>query len=125
MAPPRPKSHPPVPGAKVRGSQTGRPIMAALDLLGRRWVLRIIWELREGPLTFRALQDGAGKVSPGVLNSRLKELRAAALIDLGEAGYALTSEGRDLLRALGPLLGWSENWAKTVAKSSRPRAQRG
>ena len=31
----------------VRGSRTGRPVMALLDLLGRRWSLRIIWELRE------------------------------------------------------------------------------
>ncbi|MBI1237812.1 MAG: transcriptional regulator [Alphaproteobacteria bacterium] len=125
MAPPRPKSRPPVPGAKVRGSESGRPIMAALDLLGRRWVLRIIWELRGGPLTFRALQDAAGEVSPSVLNARLKELRAAALIETGDAGYALTAAGRDLLTALGPLLSWSENWAKAVAKEGRPRAQRG
>jgi DNA-binding HxlR family transcriptional regulator len=32
----------------VRGSKSGRPIMALLDLLGRRWTLRILWELREG-----------------------------------------------------------------------------
>ena len=29
----------------VRGSRTGRRIMALLDLLGRRWTLRILWEL--------------------------------------------------------------------------------
>ena len=34
----------------VRGSRTGRPVMALLDLLGRRWTLRIVWELRDGPL---------------------------------------------------------------------------
>ena len=44
-------------GAKVRGSTTGRPIMVALDLLGRRGTLRILWGLRDAPLTFRALQD--------------------------------------------------------------------
>ncbi len=41
----------------VRGSKSGRPIMALLDLLGRRWMLRIIWELRNGPLTSRALRQ--------------------------------------------------------------------
>jgi DNA-binding HxlR family transcriptional regulator len=40
----------PRPGTKVRGSSGGRPIMALLDLLGRRWALRILWELRGGPL---------------------------------------------------------------------------
>jgi hypothetical protein len=46
----------PRPGVAVRGSQSGRPVMALLDLLGRRWALRTIWELREDSLSFRALQ---------------------------------------------------------------------
>ena len=41
---------------RVRGSTTGRPIMALLDLLGRRWTLRIVWELREEPKRFRELR---------------------------------------------------------------------
>ena len=40
----------PIPGKPVRGSKTGRPIMALLDLLGRRWALRVLWELRNGPV---------------------------------------------------------------------------
>ena len=67
-------------GQAVRGSKTGRPIMAALDLLGRRGCLRILWELREGmPLTFRVLQDAA-TTNPSLLNTRLKELREAGLV---------------------------------------------
>ena len=61
----------PRPGRPVRGSRTGRPIMALLDLLSRRWTLRVIWELRGGRLTFRALQQACGGVSPSVLNERL------------------------------------------------------
>jgi hypothetical protein len=45
----------PKPGKPVRGSQTGRPIMTLLDLLGRRWTLRILWELREETIGFRVL----------------------------------------------------------------------
>ena len=62
----------------VRGSRTGRPIMALLDLLGRRWTLRIIWELRSTRATFRALREACGNPSPTVLNERLRELREAA-----------------------------------------------
>ena len=43
----------PVPGTPVRGSRTGRPLMATFDLLGRRWMLRVLWELRTGPIGFR------------------------------------------------------------------------
>jgi DNA-binding HxlR family transcriptional regulator len=45
----------PQPGKPVRGSVTGRPLMAGLDLSGRRWSLRIIWELCDGELGFRPL----------------------------------------------------------------------
>ena len=54
----------PRPGARVRGSRSGRPIMAALDLLGRRWALRILWELRAGALPFRALREAPATCRP-------------------------------------------------------------
>ncbi|MDW4746786.1 winged helix-turn-helix transcriptional regulator, partial [Escherichia coli] len=67
------------PAAKpgVRGSRTGRPIMALLDLLGRRWTLRILWELRDGALTSRALRTACDEASPTILQTRLTELREA------------------------------------------------
>ena len=71
-------------GKPVRGSRTGRPIMVALDLLGRRGALRVLWELRGEPLTFRALQEAAS-TNPALLNTRLAELREASLVDHGAA----------------------------------------
>lgn len=101
----------PKPGEPVRGSDTGRPIMALLDLLGRRWALRVIWELRDGPLSFRQTQARCGAISSSVLNDRLTELRAAGIVEAGEAGYRLTAEGRELLALYGPLDAWAERWA--------------
>ena len=102
----------------MRGSKTGRPIMAALDLLGRRGCLRILWELREGmPLTFRVLQDAA-QTNPSLLNTRLKELREAGLVEhLGE-GYQLSTGGSELLAALQPLSAWAQRWASRRARST-------
>ena len=100
---------------RVRGSRTGRPIMALLDLLGRRWVLRIVWELRDEPRRFRELQDAIG-ASPTIVNSRLAELREAKLVELdAETGYRLTVLGGELLRLFLPLHVWSEKWAKAIA----------
>jgi len=101
----------PRPHTPVRGSKTGRPIMALLDLLGRRMALRILWELRTSALNFRELQDAA-ETNPGVLNTRLKELREAGIVIHEGDGYALTRDGRDLLEMLTPLRKWSEKWAK-------------
>ncbi len=104
-----------MPGSKVRGSDSGRPIMALLDLLGRRWALRMLWELRAGPLTFRALQAACGDISPTVLNTRLAELRQAGIIGVGDDGYRLTTQGGDLLAALMPLHDWAEGWAAAIS----------
>ena len=100
---------------RTRGSRTGRPVMMLLDLLGRRWTLRIVWELREAPRRFRELQDAIG-ASPTIINTRLAELREARLVALEEAsGYRLTPLGEELLRLFLPLHLWSEKWAKAVA----------
>jgi DNA-binding HxlR family transcriptional regulator len=103
----------PRPGGRVRGSASGRPIMAALDLLGRRGALRILWELRAGPLTFRALQE-ACETNPGLLNTRLKELREVRIVTHAEGGYQLTPQGEALGRALLPLRRWADGWAATI-----------
>ena len=100
----------------VRGSRTSRPIMALLDLLGRRWALRILWELREGePMTFRALQSACGNVSPSVMNERLRELREAGLVELREPeGYGPTAWATELGEILIPLDGWARRWDRRV-----------
>lgn len=99
-------------GNPVRGSRTGRPIMVVLDLLGRRGALRILWELRDGrTLTFRLLQDAA-ETNPSLLNTRLRELRAAGLVAHQGQGYLLTATGNDLLLALDPLTAWAAKWGR-------------
>lgn len=110
----------PRPGRPARGSATGRPIMALLDLLGRRWALRVLWELRTGEsLTFRELQARCAEVSSSVLNDRLRELRGAGIVvsERGR-GYSLTPEGARLLEDLAPLDDWARRWARRGARRS-------
>ena len=100
----------------VRGSRTGRPIMALLDLLGRRWTLRIIWELRDGALTSRALRTACDEASPTVVQVRLSELREAGLVELlAGDGYRLTELGRELMESFLPLHRFAERWSKRAA----------
>ena len=106
----------PAPGRPVRGSTSGEPIMALLDLLGRRWALRVIWELRSEPLSFRELQVRCAGMSSSVLNDRLRELREADIVKLTPGGYVLTEEGRTLLEAYSPLQDWARRWARRVGR---------
>ena len=103
----------PLPGRPARGSRSGRPIMALLDLLGRRWTLRVIWELRNTttPQTFRELQSRCGDISSSVLATRLRDLGEADLVTHVGEGYRLTDQGESLLDHLLPLDAWATSWA--------------
>jgi DNA-binding HxlR family transcriptional regulator len=102
------------PGKAVRGSTSGRPIMVLFDILGQRWTLRILWELRESRCTFRELQQRCGEISPTILNRRLKDLRTLHILDHDKQGYGLTQSGQDLGARLMELNAWSQRWAATL-----------
>jgi DNA-binding HxlR family transcriptional regulator len=108
----------PKPGKAVRGSTTGAPIMALFDLLGRRWAMGIVWNLSGGPMTFRALQaacEGKGRtVSPSILNSRIKDLQEAKLLERTLEGYRLTQLGEELFAFIEPLDAWSQKWGQAL-----------
>nr|WP_319394898.1 helix-turn-helix domain-containing protein [uncultured Desulfobacter sp.] len=108
------------PGKKVRGSNSGSPLNALFDLLGRRWALGILWYLGDSPSTFRQLQDRCGGISPSVLNSRLKDLRNAEIVARNLEGYVLTQRGKELRSFIVPLANWSANWSKEVYGYERP-----
>lgn len=88
-----------------------QPIMGLLEVLGRRWTLRILWELRGDPLSFRALRERCDDVSPSVLNTRVAELREAGILQDTPDGYSLTAQGRTLGQLLLPLDAWARKWA--------------
>jgi len=113
----------PFPGAQVRGSKTGKPIMALLDLLGRTWALGILWHLNTGPATFRELQQRCEKISPTLLNTRLKELKLLNLIEVATAGYQLSKQGVELFNIISPLGIWSTQWAEQFVVQESYREQ--
>lgn len=82
-----------------------------------RYALRVLWALRDGhPQTFRLLQDSVGGVTPNTLNTRLKELRAARLVDHSGHGYRLTAQGTDLARRLVEVQQFAGKWSQHQAR---------
>jgi DNA-binding HxlR family transcriptional regulator len=105
----------PRPGQDVRGSTTGRPLMAAMDLLGRRWSLRILWELQGGPIGARALQAKCDGMSSSVLYDRLRDLAGSGLVErTNDDQYVLSELGIALGSALKPLDTWAQSWAASL-----------
>lgn len=97
-------------------SGTRRPIMLLLEALGKRWALRVLWELKAGRLTFRQLQENCGRISPTVLNRRLQELKELNFIDHDGQGFGLTEQGTELGTHLLTLNKFAAKWASTTPK---------
>ena len=85
-----------------------RAVEGALDLLGRRWAMRLVWELRRSTLSFSELRDQTG-ISPSVLSARLGELVEAGVLERDPGRrYRLSGSGRELARILFELNRWAE-----------------
>ncbi len=97
--------------------QAQRPVMVLLDLLGRRWTLRVLWDLRDGPRSFGELQ--AGEISTSVLTQRLGELTEAGIVERRERRYALSARGEELGAILLPLSRWADAW-RTAGAGGAP-----
>ena len=77
----------------------------ALDVSGDKWTLLIVRELMPGPRRFTDLVDGLPGISRKLLTDRLRALEAQGVV-VREGAYALTDDGRDLGRAMAPLIAW-------------------
>lgn len=101
------------------------PTAELFDLLGRRWALRILWELRAEPLGFGELQLRCDGMSTSVLSQRLAELRDAGLVEQrGREGYALTEPGARLLARLKFFDSWASQWAEQWGRAARVSRER-
>jgi DNA-binding HxlR family transcriptional regulator len=101
------------------------PILPLLALLGRRWALRVLWELRLGACGFRNLQIACGNISPTVLSTRMRELRKAGLVADSLPGLELTRSGEDLVQALAGLDGFARRWQPERSRAKATGISRG
>ncbi|WP_327140181.1 winged helix-turn-helix transcriptional regulator [Nocardia sp. NBC_01327] len=96
---------------KSRAQHSAAPVLAAMDLLGQRWMLRVIWELEPGPLGFLELRRRMGNCSSSMLSVRMQRLQEVGVVlKKPDKSYELTDAGSELGLALEPLWQWSERW---------------
>jgi DNA-binding HxlR family transcriptional regulator/putative sterol carrier protein len=102
----------------------------ALDVVGNRWTLLIIRELRPGPRRFTDLIDGLPGISRKLLTDRLRDLERDGIVARRELPppaarqvYELTDDGRDLATAMAPLIAWGSRriGERQSGESFRPR----
>ncbi|WP_276313984.1 winged helix-turn-helix transcriptional regulator [Nocardia huaxiensis] len=91
-------------------------IDAAMDVVGGKWKVLILWELEEyGTRRFGELRRALPGVSEKMLNQHLRELAEDEIVHREifpeippRVEYSLTPEGKALNAALGPLGEWGK-----------------
>lgn len=89
----------------------------AVELLSKRWVAFIIYQLMNGPQRFSDIEHGLPNLSGKVLSDRLKELEAEGLVQRDvypempvRIEYSLTEKGRALSPLFADIANWAEQW---------------
>jgi len=109
----------------VSGEETC-PFQHALEMLGRRHSLEILWALQQkSPRRFTDIKRALG-VNPVTLSERLSEFQACGVLDRSvfnetppRVDYDLTAKGRDLLVLLDHLAKWSKTYpVKPLARAT-------
>lgn len=104
-------------------SKDNAAVNQLFERLECRYAMRVLWALRDGhPQTFRLLQDSVGGITPNTLNTRIKELREAGMLDHGSDGYTVTPVGLDLLKRLSDVQPFAVRWAATHPRKVVVRA---
>jgi DNA-binding HxlR family transcriptional regulator len=102
------------------------PVARALDMIGERWTLLILRDLKRfGPMRFQQFEEALPGIAPNTLSARLKALEAAGVIAtrLYESHppryeYFLTEKGK----ALGPVFKSLYAWGTRAVFRPGPRS---
>lgn len=100
------------------------PIAKSAEIVGDPWAILIVREMLLGSSRFSVLQRGMPRISPTVLNKRLKELEERGVIATrplkGQRGYEyrLTPAGRELSAVVEALAVWGMRWARDEMSSN-------
>ena len=96
------------------------PVAAFQKMISGKYKLRIVWDLKDGPLRYSEIRggllrgaDGTKEISPRVLSRELKALTENGLIDRKDYGvvppkveYRLTEKGRSFVPVIAAIRNW-------------------
>jgi DNA-binding HxlR family transcriptional regulator len=117
-----------MPKAKA-GTPRSCPVAAFQRMISGKYKLRIVWDLKDGPLRYSEIRSGllrgltgTAEIAPRVLSRELKALTASGLVDRKDYGvvppkveYRLTAKGRSFVPVVSAIREWGERHLKDIA----------
>ena len=111
----------------------GCPVAAFQKMISGKYKLRIVWDLKDGPLRYGEIRtgllrgsDGSAEIAPRVLSRELKALTESGLIDRRDFAvvppkveYRLTRKGKTFVPVISAIRDWGlRNLASSSAGES-------
>jgi DNA-binding HxlR family transcriptional regulator len=98
-------------------------------MINGKYKLRIVWDLKDGPLRYSQIRSGllrgvtgTKEIAPRVLSRELKALTESGLLDRKDYGmvppkveYRLTAKGRSFVPVVAAIRNWGDRHLTDVA----------
>jgi DNA-binding HxlR family transcriptional regulator len=99
----------------------GSPTRLAMDRLGHKWTLLIVWALKAGPMRFTALRAAVPGITSQVLTRSLRDLERDGIVVRRyfpevppRVEYALTDLGFTMCEPVRAVRAWAEKYADAI-----------
>lgn len=117
-----------MPRFEFRGKSYNNPVELALDVVGGKWKMPILWRLQERKWRHGELKRSLGRVTHKILTQQLRELERDGLIARQvhavippKVEYALTKKGRSVIPIIRRLRDWGEAFKEGEANKANER----
>jgi len=111
---------------KVKRTEYSCGLEAALEVVGGKWKVLILWALGSTPRRFSELRRRIPGISEKMLIQHLKEMQSDGIVtrkDYREVPprveYAMTPFGLSLCEALAPLCAWGQQHMERITTCQR------
>jgi DNA-binding HxlR family transcriptional regulator len=118
--------------SKAKSEGCGCPVAAFQKMISGKYKLRIVWDLKDGPLRYGEIRSGllrgtqgSGEITPRVLSRELKALTQSGLVDRKDYGvvppkveYRLTPKGRSFVPIIAAIRTWGAHHLTEAADAA-------
>jgi DNA-binding HxlR family transcriptional regulator len=102
-----------MPEFKFRDKVYNNPVELALEVLGGKWKMPILWRVKDKPWRYGELKKSLGKITHKMLTQQLRELEADGLVHRKvfaevppRVEYTITENGETVIPIIKALQKW-------------------
>jgi DNA-binding HxlR family transcriptional regulator len=117
-----------MPPFAYRGATYNNPVELALDVIGGKWKMPILWRLKDRVWRYGELKRSLGVVTHKMLTQHLREMERDGLLTRTvyaevppKVEYGITALGRSAIPAVSSLRDWGLHYRRSAPDATTAR----